>query len=61
MIVICRFELSIGISGAVREEEFEVEVPDEATEKERDEIFNQEWLEWASNYIDGGCTPVEGK
>jgi hypothetical protein len=47
------FTLSIGFSGAKRQEEFEVE--DDIT----DDQLDQDWQDWSANYIDGGWRKVE--
>lgn len=48
-----RFKLSIGFPSAVRSEI--MEYPDNVTDEELDE----DWLEWAHSYINGGPTRLE--
>ena len=57
-----RFTLGIGISNAVQEDS--LDIPDEeidecADQHELEELINNYWSDWSSNYIDGGCYPVK--
>lgn len=48
-----KFSLGIGFVGATREEIFECE--DDMTEEE----LNEQWEEWAWNYISGGVNVLD--
>lgn len=46
--------LSIGFHGAEHRDTLTFEVEDDATDKEIEEMAQEYWLDWSSNYIDGG-------
>lgn len=58
-----RFTLHMGIVGAAREDEYEIDAEDleGLSEEERNKILNEHWQEWAWNYLDGGWEEVEGE
>lgn len=55
--------LSIGLVGC--EHKDEIDIPDEELEgmsaEEIDARLDEEWKEWAWNYIDGGATIIKDK
>lgn len=53
------FTLNIGLAGASQEDEVDVDIPDEASEEEADELIHEAWKDWAWNYIDGGTREIE--
>lgn len=50
-----KFSLGIGIHNATHKEE--VELPDDYTEDQIEEVY----LDWRSNYLDGGWTKLDEK
>lgn len=46
--------LGIGFATANREDNFEIEVDDDATDNQIDDIIEEEWKNWIWNFIDGG-------
>ena len=53
------FTLSIGFVGAEHEEEFDYPEVDDMEPKERDKYLEQDWQDWANNYIDGGWHKID--
>lgn len=52
-----KFTLSIGYAGVTREDTIEIDL--EGLEgEEREKVIEEEWEEWAWNYIDGGWEEV---
>ena len=48
------FTLGIGYSNANHEDEFEIIVENNTTDEEIDQILQEDWQDWSSNFIDGG-------
>lgn len=55
------FTLSIGLVGAKRENDYEIDDEDfkGLSDDERDELVGEHWKEWSDNYISGGWEEVE--
>lgn len=53
MIIKIEVSLGIGFANATHRDILEVEVPDNATQVDIDEICEQEYQDWVSNYLDG--------
>lgn len=53
MIIKIEVSLGIGIVGAIHRDVLEIEVSDDASQEEINTICEQEYQDWASNYIDG--------
>lgn len=53
-----KVSLSIGFAGAVHKNIIDVEIPEDATEKEVEEIKEEAAKEWAFNYIDIGWSDL---
>jgi hypothetical protein len=48
------FSLNIGYANADRHEIVDIEVGDDVTDEDLEELLNEEWQMWSTNYIDGG-------
>jgi hypothetical protein len=59
MIKKYKFYASTGYVGCEREETVEIEIDDDATQKEIEEVVEEEFKEWMCSNIDSGYCEVD--